>query len=196
YTPEEEAPVLRQYRLGTKIFLVVGRLEKKKNVSTLIRAFELFKSRRGLGDPYELVFAGEPGYGFGAIKQYLQNVKAKESIKTLGFVPDEDLAKLMSAATGYMFPSWYEGFGIPNLEAMACGTPLITSDIPAHREVVGDAGLFASPSEPEQWAQALGRLVQGDGLGDQLVEKGKRRVQQFSWEKTAGLTWELLRSLV
>jgi glycosyltransferase involved in cell wall biosynthesis len=196
YTQEEEAPVLRQYRLGTKIFLAVGRLEKKKNVTTLIRAFELFKSRRGLGDPYELVFAGEPGYGFGAIKQYLQNVKAKDAIKTLGYVPDEDLAKLMSAATGYVFPSWYEGFGIPNLEAMACGTPLITSDIPAHRELVGGAGLFASPNEPEEWAQAMERLVQGDGLADQLVEKGKQRVQEFSWEKTAGLTWEFLRTLV
>lgn len=196
YSLEQEAAVLQKHRLGTKYFLAVGRLEKKKNLSTLIRGFELFKSRRGLGDPYELILVGEPGYGFGEIKQYLDRVSAKEQIRLLGYVEDDELAKLVSAATAYVFPSWYEGFGIPNLEAMASGTPLITSDIPVHREVVGDAALFADPADPEQWAQALERLVHEDGLAEELVQKGSERVKQFSWGAAAAQTWELLRTLV
>jgi glycosyltransferase involved in cell wall biosynthesis len=196
YSESEEAPILRKHRLGTKIFFVVGRLEKKKNITTLIRGFELFKKRRGMGDPYELVFAGKPGYGYAEIKKYLDHSKYKDQIRVLGYVEDLDVAPLMSAATAYVFPSWYEGFGIPNLEAMASGTALITSDIPVHREVVGDAGLFVLPGEPEGWEKALDRIVREDGLVESLVEKGFERVKHFSWEETALNTWNTLRTLV
>ncbi|MBI4256979.1 glycosyltransferase family 4 protein [Candidatus Uhrbacteria bacterium] len=196
YTQEEARSTLQKHRLGTNFFLVVGRLEKKKNITNLIRAFELFKNRRGLGDPFELVFVGDPGYGYDEMKKYFDLSPHKAQIRQLGYIPDEEVAQLMSQAIAYLFPSWYEGFGIPNLEAMAAGTCLISSDIPAHREVVGDAGLLVPPEEPEAWAHALERIVKDGTLRTELVAKGTQRVKQFFWQKTAEQTWEVLRSLV
>ena len=139
---------------------------------------------------------GEPGYGYNEIKKYIDLSPHKESIRTLGYLPDEEVAPLMSAATAYLFPSWYEGFGIPNLEAMAAGTTLITSDIPAHQEVVGDGALLVPPGEPEAWAHALELVVKEGSLRTELVERGKQRVTAFSWNKTAAMTLDNLRSLV
>ena len=159
-------------------------------------AFELFKSRRGVGDPFELVFAGEPGYGYEKMKAYFDLSPVKSHIRQLGYVPDEDLAPLMSQAAAYLFPSWYEGFGIPSLEAMACGIPVLASQISAHQEVIGEAGILIPPGESEAWAQALGEIVQNTALRMDLIAKGKECVKNFSWEKTAQQTWEILRNLV
>jgi glycosyltransferase involved in cell wall biosynthesis len=196
YSTEAARATLQQHRLGTNFFLTVGRLEKKKNLTTLIRAFELFKTRRGVGDPFELILVGEHGYGYDEIKKYIDLSAHKESIRILGYLPDKEVAPLMSAATAYLFPSWYEGFGLPNLEAMAAGTTLIASDIPAHQEVVGDAGILVPPGEPEAWAHALERVVKEGSLRSELVERGKQRVSVFSWHKTAIMTLDSLRSLV
>jgi glycosyltransferase involved in cell wall biosynthesis len=196
YTLQEARPVLLKHRLGAHFFLVVGRLEKKKNIVNLLRAFALFKNRRGVGDPFELVFVGEPGYGYEEIKQYIDLSPHKQQIRQLGYLPNEDVAPLMSQAIAYLFPSWYEGFGIPNLEAMAAGTVLVTSDIPVHHEVVGEAGLFVPPEEPQAWARALEWIVSDVTLRSDLIAKGTERVKQFSWQKTAEQTWEVLRSLV
>lgn len=196
YSLEDARATLQQHRFGTNFFLVVGRLEKKKNLTMLIRAFELFKTRRGVGDPFELILVGEPGYGYGEIKKYIDLSVHKESIRTPGYLSDEEVAPLMSAATAYLFPSWYEGFGIPNLQAMATGTTLITSDIPAHQEVVLDAGLLVPPEKAEAWAHALERVVKEGSLRVELVQKGKQRVTDFSWERTAVQTLDTLRGLV
>ncbi len=193
--PARVEQVLAKYRLGKSFFLHVGRLEEKKNIGTLVRAFEIFKTKRGLGDPFELVLAGKGGFGYGKIKQYITGSKVKGSIKELGFVPEEDIPALMNAATAYVFPSWYEGFGIPALESMACGTVLIASDIGALREVAGDAALFVSPREPEAWALAMGRIVSEGAVREELERKGLERVKGFSWKKTAEATWEVLRLL-
>jgi glycosyltransferase involved in cell wall biosynthesis len=196
--PEADAQaVLQKYRLGRKnYFLTVGRVEAKKNLGTLIRAFEMFKKDRGMGDPFELVFVGSPGFGFETIKKYYDLSPAKSFIKNLGWINEMDLPALMNGAFAYLFPSWYEGFGIPNLEAMACGVPLVTADIGAHREVVGDAGLFVSPAEPEAWTRAMRRITEDAGFVKDLVAKGMARAQQFSWTKTAETTWQTIRSLV
>mgnify|MGYP003963534319 CR=1 FL=1 len=187
---------LQHYRLGANFFLTVGRLESKKNITNLIKGFELFKSRRGVGDPFELVLVGEPGFGYEEIKKYLEHSSAKEAIRSLGYVPDDQVAHLMAGATAYTFPSWYEGFGIPNLEAMSAGTALISSDIPAHREVVGDAGILVPPNEAEGWAQAMEKIVRDPAIRQGLIDKGTARAATFSWERTAQQTWEVLRSLV
>lgn len=188
--------ILRTHRLGHNFFLFVGRLERKKNVAMLIRAFELFKQNRGIGDPYELVLVGEPGYGYNEIKTYIDRSPYRELIREVGYLPDESVAALMNVATAFCFPSWYEGFGIPNVEAMACGTVLMTSDIPVHHEVVGDSAIFVSPKEPEAWAKQMDRLVDDSQLKDQLIENGTMRAARFSWQKTARDTWAVLRSLV
>ncbi len=188
--------VLRSHRLGHTFFLFVGRLERKKNVAMLIRAFELFKQNRGVGDPFELVLVGESGYGYSEIKTLIEHSPQKELIRETGYLSDHDVAALMNVATAFCFPSFYEGFGIPNVEAMACGAPLLISDIPVHHEVAGEAALYAPSQEPEAWAKHMERLVSDHQLREQLIEKGTVRASQFSWQDTAKRTWEILRSLV
>ncbi|MCX6715349.1 MAG: glycosyltransferase family 1 protein [Candidatus Uhrbacteria bacterium] len=193
---EEIEPVLQRHRIGKHFFLYVGRLDQKKNVETLIRAFDQFKLDRGVGDPYELVLVGEPGFGFASMKNWIDHSTAKDQIHTLGYLEDADVAALMNAATAFVFPSWYEGFGIPNVEAMSSGTPLLVSDIPVHREILGDAAMFVTPSEPEPWVHAMKQLAEDALLREQLITKGSIRSNLFDWNKTAMQTWEVLRSLI
>ncbi|MCH8049156.1 glycosyltransferase family 4 protein [Patescibacteria group bacterium] len=195
-TEEERASVLLRHRLAKgRYFISVGRIEKKKNILMLIDAFTEVKRRRNIGDPIQLVLGGTFGYGGEAIKKHIARSAFKESIRLLGFIPDEDLAALVSGALGYVFPSHYEGFGIPALEAMAARVPLIASDIPALREVAGDAALYASPKSSSQWVDMMERVILKKVDTESMVLKGKERVALFSWEKTAQKTWEVLRSL-
>lgn len=187
---------LRNLRLGHTFFLFVGRLEKKKNVATLIRAFELFKQNRGVGDPFELVLVGEPGYGYDEIKTLIAHSPVSELIRETGYLPDTEVAALMNVATAFCFPSAYEGFGLPLVEAMACGCPLLISDIPVHHEVAADASVYLSPLATEAWAREMEALVDDSAARDGLVEKGALRVAAFSWQKAARQTWEILRGLV
>lgn len=187
------APILQRYRLSRHYFLYVGRMDAKKNVKTLIRAFELFKKDRGLGDPFELVLVGSKGYGFSEIKLYVEHSTVREHIKYFGYLPEADVAGLMNAATAFVFPSWYEGFGVPPLEAAACGCPSVVSDIGAHREVMGDAALYASPGEPEAWAKALKRMATEQTLRGELSAKGFARAAAYSWDATAKIVLDALR---
>ncbi len=188
--------VLQRNRIGQHFFLYVGRLDQKKNIETIIRAFDQFKMDRGVGDPYELVLVGEQGFGFASMKNWIDRSAAREQIRVLGYLPDADVAALMNAATAFLFPSWYEGFGIPNVEAMSCGTPLIVSDIPVHREVIGDAALFVPPEDPKEWVRAMKQLAENSLLQEQLRQKGSLRSVQFDWKKTAEETWKVLKSVV
>ncbi len=196
YRPMDEsaiAPVLQKYRLGRHFFLYVGRMDAKKNVKTIIRAFELFKASRGLGDPFELVLVGSPGFKFSEIKTYVERSNAKQAIKYLGYLPETENAALMNAATAFLFPSWYEGFGVPPLEAAACGAPLIISDIGAHREVLQDAAIFVKPTEPEAWGKILMQFAADPSIGQALRPKGFERAAAYSWDATAKIVLETLR---
>lgn len=187
--------VQQRYRLGSKFFLYVGRLDEKKNIRTLIRAFDGWKAGRGVGDPYELILVGPKGHLFSLIKREWEAGKHANAIRTLGYVPEEDLAALMKSATAFVFPSWYEGFGLPNLEAMAAGVPVICSDIPVHHEVCGEAALFVTPREVGEWMNAFDRIAGNESLRQTLIKRGSERIKQFTWERTATMTWEAIRSL-
>lgn len=199
YRPLDAAtiePVRQKHRVGRHYFLYVGRMDAKKNVATIIRAFELFKAGRGTGDPFELVLVGSQGFRFGDIKLYVDRSPMRASIRYFGYLPENEVAALMNGATAFLFPSWYEGFGVPPLEAAACGAPLIVSDIGAHREVLGDAALFVAPGEPEGWGKALSRMVVEHGLDGQLRAKGFERAAAYSWDKTAQIVLAALRGMV
>ena len=185
--------VRKAYQLSPSYFLTVSRLEEKKNIVNLIRAFELFKSRRGVGDPFELVLVGKPGHGYEKIKSFLNASSAKGQIKELGWVKEEEVPALMKGAFTYVYPSWYEGFGISAVEAMAAGTALIASDLPVMHEVAGDAAWYARPNEPEAFASLFARLVDEPTSREQMVAAGKMRVKDFQWEETARKTLEVLR---
>lgn len=184
-TSDEVWRVREKYHLPEEPFvLYVGRLEKKKNLSMLIKA--CVKANQ------HLILAGSFGFGADEIKE---EVKATHGlVQTLGYVPDQDLAGLMRNAHAYVFPSRYEGFGIPALEAFAAEVPLIASDIPALREVAGDAAIFAHPTSVNQWGESLGRM-KNEELRKELIEKGKEQLKKFSWNRTAEKTWDVLRSV-
>ena len=189
--------VLDKYRLAKgQYFLTVGRIENKKNIPFFLSAFEMFKQTRNIGDPYQLVLAGSFGHGAEEIKSQIENLNCRNSVRVLGYVPDEDLAGLFCGASAYVFPSQYEGFGIPALEAMAANIPLIASDIPALREVAGDAALFAHPGTTQAWSDAMRKIVDDrESAGADLIQRGSERLLEYSWEKTARRTWEVLRSI-
>lgn len=190
---EEVEPILDKYRLGYKnYFLFIGRIEAKKNVAALIPAFEEFKKQMGAGDPVCLVFAGPPGFCFEEVKKQYEQSSFKEMISLLGFLPREDLPGLVAGALALVAPNWYEGFGLPPLEAAACGTPVIASDISVHREVMDEVALFVRPEAPEQWAAALVRAVREPALLSELSTRGLARAKNFSWEETARKTFEYL----
>ena len=187
--------VLKKHQLSASYFLTVSRMESKKNIATLIRGFEIFKERRGVGDPFQLVLVGKPGFGYSAIKTLIDRSPVKHAIRKLGWINDEDVASLMSGAFAYAYPSWYEGLGISALEASAAGTPVIASDIPALHEAAGDAALYFNPADPRALANQMTRLVEEGATRERLIMNARAHITEFSWDKTAALTWEVLRSL-
>ncbi|MBU0646014.1 glycosyltransferase family 4 protein [Patescibacteria group bacterium] len=183
-----------EYQINHPYFMFVGRLEAKKNILTLLKAFDEFSAHTA--SEYNLVLAGSPGFGYAEIHQAIERSPNKHLIKRPGYLPGQQTAALLNAAAGFCFPSWFEGFGLPNLEAMACGTPLIVSDIPAHREVVLNAALFVAPDDSAGWARAMGRLASNPHLANQLAERGRERARDFSWAQTAEQTWGIFRNLL
>lgn len=176
-------------------FLYVGRLEAKKNTAELVRAFGLLKTRLGFGNPQLLVLAGTFGYGEDEIRRAITDSGVASDIRVLGYVPDEALAELMHHALAVVLPSKAEGFGIPVLEAMAAGVPVIASDVPALREVAGEAAVFVLPSDVSSLVEAMQRMVFDGGLREMLVASGAERVKAFSWEACATETWKALRGV-
>jgi len=173
-------------------FLTVGRIEEKKNISMLIDAFEKYKDAGGV---CQLVLVGNYGFGEDELRAKINNSRFRESIITPGYVADEHLPALFAGASAYAFPSKYEGFGLPLLEAMAASIPILASDIPALREVAKDAALFAGAFDIDTWAINMEKITKDEGLQRELVNNGKERLKDFSWGKTAKQTWKTLRSV-
>ncbi|KKW34122.1 MAG: Glycosyl transferase, group 1, partial [Candidatus Giovannonibacteria bacterium GW2011_GWA2_53_7] len=149
-----------------------------------------------VGDPFELVLVGPRGYGFEEIKKIYDASPVKDQIRKLGYLTTAEVASLMRAAIAFLFPSLYEGFGIPLLEAMACGTPVIASDIAVHHEVAEAAALFAPPEEIEAWVEAMEKVAFDPSARESLAQKGVVRAAMFTWEKTAQATWDVLKGMV
>ena len=132
-------------------------------------------------------------YGGEEALQVARASNCVNDILFLGYVPDEDIPGLMENALCFTFPSLGEGFGIPVLEAMAAGAPVVASDIPAVREVAGDAAIFVPPLDVAKWTVALDTMLVDQKRREELSAKGRERVKTFSWERTAAATWKALR---
>lgn len=215
---EKIQTVLKKHNIHQPFFLSISRLEEKKNTVGIIKAFEIFKSRchpfgklragseRSEGsqdssvaplpqnDSYSLVLLGKPGHGFGKVKKVRELLKYKNDIILPGWVDTDDVPVLMSAATAFIFPSFYEGFGIPILEALACGLPVITSNLASCPEVAQAAAILINPYRPAEIAQAMNEIVSSENLAADLKEAGLNRVKEFSWNKAAEAVWQTLRS--
>ncbi|MFZ1736119.1 MAG: glycosyltransferase family 1 protein, partial [Candidatus Moraniibacteriota bacterium] len=180
--------VLREkYHLPESFFLYVGTLQPRKNIPALIEAFSRFREQNANMRDIKLVLVGNRrGHHFDVrINETIARLGMGSNIVFPGFVDQEDLPLLMRLATLFVFPSYYEGFGIPILEAMSQGVPVVASDIPALREAGGDAALFVALDSPEHLSVALSEICRSLVLRETLQKKGLVRAQHFSWEKSA-----------
>ena len=188
--PEEETEMaLRAYCLEQPYLAYIGNLHPRKNLVTLLEAFSLLRER---GLEHRLAVIGGGGLGglnnteYRKLMYRVEDLGLQEEVIFTGYVPDESLKSLLVRADMLVFPSIYEGFGLPPLEAMACGVPVITSSRASLPEVVGDAALLLEdPLEPEEIAAKVEALISDPALRLSLVEKGRERARTFTWEKAA-----------
>jgi glycosyltransferase involved in cell wall biosynthesis len=171
------------YGLSSPFLLSLGTLEPRKNLILLLDAYAALRAR---GDIYhKLVIAGKKGWLYEGIFRKVKELSLEEEVIFLGFVADENLPALYNLAEVFVFPSLYEGFGLPPLEAMACGTPVITSDSSSLPEVVGEAGLMVSSGDSKALAQAMKRVLDDPTLREDLAGKGVRQARKFTWQAAA-----------
>ena len=198
YYPMEKATcrteVARRYSIRSPFILCVARLEHPgKNLVRLIEAFTLIKGRTGL--PHQLVLAGAPWNGANAIYRAASVSRFSDAIAFPGFVPADDLPLFYNAADLIVVPSLYEGFGLPVLEAMACGTPVACADASSLPEVGGDAALYFDPHDPDAIGQVMLKLLTDAEIRQALVSKGLERAARFSWKeaarRTAAIYWKV-----
>jgi glycosyltransferase involved in cell wall biosynthesis len=193
YPGEESTPVLRSYGIDGGYILCTGTIEPRKNLIRTIRAYErLPDAVRGR---YDLVLAGRQGWRAGPTMDAISDSPARETIRHLSFVPDDDLPKLYSAATVLCYASLYEGFGLPVVEAMQSGTPVVCSDRSSLPEVGGDAVLYVDPESETSIEAGLAEVLGDAGLRDRYREAGLAQARRFSWERASGIVADELRRL-
>jgi glycosyltransferase involved in cell wall biosynthesis len=180
--PDKLAAAKERYQLTLPFLLSVGTLEPRKNLIVLLEAYALL--RRQVGLEHKLVIAGAPGWQYEGIFRRVEDLSLEGHVSFLNYVPERDLPALYCLADVLVFPSIYEGFGFPPLEAMACGTPVITSDSSSLPEVVGDAGLMVPADDGVALAAAVRELTESASLQARLAKKGLSRARQFSWQRT------------
>ena len=174
--------------------LFVGNLEHRKNLVRLVEAFRLLRERRRI--PHRLVLAGKPGHGWEEIRAAIERGGVQDCVDVPGYVSNEDLAKLYPSADVFVFPSAYEGFGLPVLEAMACGTPVACSNAASLPEVGGEAVEYFDPWSVEEMAAAIERVLDSPGLQAEMREKGLKQAAQFTWEECARKHLEVYRRVL
>jgi glycosyltransferase involved in cell wall biosynthesis len=183
--PNQTAEVRRKLGVEDDFLLYVGTIEPRKNLHVLLDAYRKIISSAGL-EP-QLVIAGKKGWLTDDIFGRLRELGIKDRVHFTGYLPDNDLCALYSSCRIFIYPSKYEGFGLPPLEAMACGAVVIASSTPAITEVVEDAACLVAPGEVNELAQAMIRLLRDENERRRLSEAGLKRALQFSWNRTAQL---------
>jgi glycosyltransferase involved in cell wall biosynthesis len=172
------------------MILSVGAIQRRKNTVRLVEAFEQLDSG------WKLVLAGSSGFDSHAALQRIESSPRKQDIQVLGYVPDSQLEELYRRAAIFAFPSLDEGFGMPVLDAMARGVPVLTSNVSAMPEVAGGAALLIDPADAGSIAEGLRRLTADTALREQLTSAGLARAQDFSWEKSVEATWKVYGELL
>jgi glycosyltransferase involved in cell wall biosynthesis len=193
-SPDAIAAFRQRQRLPERFVLYQGTLQPRKNVETLVRAYARL---RGQGsDDHILVLAGARGWHDESVFELTHQLGLDDAVRFPGFVPDDELALWYSSATVFAFPSRFEGFGLPLLEAMACGTPVVSSNASSLPEVVGDAGLLVDPSDVDGLAVALRDLMDDEPRRNALSAAGLARAATFSWQRMASETVQVYREVV
>ncbi len=194
---EELNRVRTRYELPERFILGLSTLQPRKNFDGLVQAFGQLLASRG-EEPkianLHLVVGGGNGWMYEDLLALPERLGLGQRVHFPGFVKDDDLPALYTLADAFAFPSWYEGFGIPVLEAMACGTPVVAADNSSLPEAVGDAGLLVDAADVGALAEALGRLIADEGLREHLILAGQKQAHRFGWEASARQLLHLYRS--
>ncbi len=191
---DKEDDILEKYGITKPFILNVGRLERKKNTPFLIEGFAKAKYfNKEMKE--KLVLVGDASYGYDEVKYMIEEFALDDEVVTPGWVEEADMPYIFSAATAFVFPTRHEGFGIPVLQAMACGLPVACSDIPVLREVAGDAALFFNNNDKDDIGKAIERVIVEDELREKLISKGMKRAKQYSWKDCARKTLSIINSL-
>lgn len=173
------------FRFTNKDYILyVGTVEPRKNLKVLIRAFKDIKARHDLS----LILAGKLGWLYDDIVSYPETLGIKDEVIFTNYIKEETILALYNHARVFVYPSSYEGFGMPPLEAMSCGTPVIISDIPPLKEVAGDAALSFNPGDSKELAGVMDKVISSESLRHEMSQKGLERAKEYSWGKAAELT--------
>lgn len=178
----------KRFTGGSDYFVFVSSLHPRKNIPNLLRAFAAFKKESGSG--LKLVMAGPNFWGLSEIHQVINEQGLKEDVVFTGRLPDEDLALVLGSALAMTFVPYYEGFGIPLVEAMQAEVPILTGNVTSLPEIAGDAALLVNPLDVTEIKNGMMKLYTDAVLRKQLIEKGKLRKQEFSWDRSAELLWK------
>ena len=192
--PDDVTAFRARHDLPDRSVLYQGTLQPRKNVETLVRAYARLRDQGS--DDHILVLAGPRGWQYESIFELTRQLGLADSVRFPGFVPDDDLPLWYSSATVFAYPSVYEGFGLPLLEAMACGAPVVSSNASSLPEVVGDAGVLVDPSDVEGLCSALRQLLEDEPRRQALATAGRARAQTFSWRRTASETVQVYREVL
>jgi glycosyltransferase involved in cell wall biosynthesis len=182
--------IRQNYNTGNKYMLYVGNIKPHKNIPRLLRALAK------VNEDIKLVIVGKRDKAYDEVFEVIEEYQLEDNVIFTGFVPDNDLIMLYNAAEIFVYPSLYEGFGLPPLEAMACGTPVITSNVSSLPEVVGDAAITVDPYNIDELASAINNILSNSDLQGELSKKGLERAKQFSWKKTAEETLKVYEEIL
>jgi len=181
---EQEEKVMKKYNIIKPYLLYVGRLEKKKNTPALIEALAILRATHP-EIKEKLVLIGNASFGFDEARYVIEEYDLNNDVIIPGWVDEEDLPVIYNAASAFVFPTKHEGFGIPVLEAIACGLPTAASDLPVLREIAGEAVLYFNQNDKRDIAAAMARIVSDEELRRRLRAEGQKRSQSFSWRRCA-----------
>jgi glycosyltransferase involved in cell wall biosynthesis len=191
YKPIEEPKkqeIKSLYSGGKNYFIYVGSIHPRKNIKNLLLAFEKFKKETN--SDYKLLLVGRKAWDFEEVEETLNKLSHKSDIEFLGHLPPKDLGELMASAFCMVYVSLFEGFGIPIIEAMSCGVPVVTSNVTSMPEASGDAALLVNPISFEEIANAMSEFYSNDALRATLIQKGFEQSKKFGWDKTAQKLWQ------
>ena len=179
-----------QYNIYSNYILYIGTIEPRKNIKGLIQAYQLLRTKGNTSQ--KLVIAGMKGWMYDEVYALTESLDLAKEVIFTGYVPQEDINTLYGLADVFVYPSLYEGAGLPVLEAFACATPVVCSNVSSIPEMAGDAACLVDPRQPAQIAEAIERVLADAGLRQQMIEKGMQRAKEFSWDRTARQTLEII----
>jgi len=186
--------VRKKHTEGSPYFIFIGNLHPRKNVRNLLRAFQLF--REEYRSDFKLVIVGEKFFLNKPLEEQLENMYFRKDVIFTGRVSTEELKELLGSAWALTFVPFFEGFGIPLVEAMRCDVPVIASNVTSLPEIAGEAALYVNPDSPGSIRDAMVRIVKERGIRDSLIEKGRERRKLYSWDNTAEALWQTIEKVL